>query len=459
MWNLKILNTDNTLYIAIADALERDIRLGELKAGDKMPTHRELAKTIGVNVTTVTRAYKEAEKRGLITSTVGRGTYVTSDMGLNASLINTDTNRNSHIEMGLALPLTSMEPDISSIISKVLHKSHLNNYMAYTQPEGLMRHRQIGSEWVKRFGIQTDAERIIITAGAQHALNCIFSSVFQQGARIAVDNLTYPGVKTVAKRYGLHLEGLPMDNEGMLPQALESACTRNEIKGIYTVSSIQNPTNIIMSEERKISLAQIIKKYNLILVEDDPYHFLSTEKRNPLTKLVPEFGIYIAGLSKAFYAGLRICFTIVPKRLYNRISQAVVDTMWMAPSFNAEIVCECITSKIADQIIEKKREEIRHRARFMTENLASYELSYTPDSMFAWLKLPNDWSSLEFEKAASENGVNVISSDKFTVRSVDPPNYVRLSLTGTDNRNDFEKGIYIILKLLNGEIGIAKGIL
>ncbi|MDD4096315.1 MAG: GntR family transcriptional regulator, partial [Oscillospiraceae bacterium] len=64
MWDLKIIDTDQSLYVAIADAMERDIQLGILKGGERMPTHRELARIVGVNVTTITRAYKEAEKRG-----------------------------------------------------------------------------------------------------------------------------------------------------------------------------------------------------------------------------------------------------------------------------------------------------------------------------------------------------------------------------------------------------------
>ncbi len=459
MWDLKIIDTDKSLYIAIAEAIERDIRVGILKAGEKLPAQRELAKKVGVNVTTITRAYNEAERRGLVASTVGSGTYISSDLGFNSALVNTEKDDKKLIEMGLVLPLYSMEPDLSPIIEKVLHKNDLKEFMAYTPPQGIYRHRLVGSEWIRRSGIDAKPANIIVTAGAQHALNCIFSSVFQPGDRIAVDCLTYPGVKTAARLCGIQLEAVDMDDEGMTPQGLATVCNRYDVKGIYTVSTMHNPTNASMSARRRASIAEIIKRNQLILIEDDLYRFLSSENTGSLTALIPEQSIYISGISKVFYAGLRICFVATPRKYYSRISQAVVDTIWMAPALNAEIACECIASGAADEIITLKRIEIQRRASLLKSKLSGHYFRYLPDSMFAWLKLPDYWSSNEFEKAATDNGVNVVSSDKFSIGGIVPPNYIRVSLSGADSIAEFEKGIDILLKILNREIGIAGGVL
>lgn len=461
MWNLKIINTDKPFYISIADAIERDIKCGILKPGDKMPTHRELAKTVGVNVTTITRAYQEAEKRGLVTATVGRGTYITADLGENSSLINTDTNtkKEKMIEMGLVLPLYSAEPDIRNILSDITCSSDLGEFMKYIPPQGLYRHRKIAAEWIKQFGINAAADKVIITSGVQHAINCILSSVFKPGDHIAVDCMTYPGIKSAAKRCGISLESVSMDKEGMTPQGLEAVCSHNDIKGIYTVARMQNPTNAIMSDKRYNDIAQIIKQHNLILVEDDLYGFLSPEGSRPLSAIVPEQSIYIAGTSKAFYAGLRIGFIVSPERFYNRISQAVVDTVWMAPPLNAEIVCKCISGGIAKEIINLKRMEIKKRAKLMMEELQEYSFKYAGDSMFTWLKLPEFWSSSSFEKEAGCYGINVYSSDKFTVGGIIPPNYIRVSLSGANSILELERGLEILHRLLKREIGHPSGIL
>ncbi len=453
MWDLKIIDTDKTLYVAIADAIERDIRLGVLKPGEKLPTHRGLAKTVGVNVTTITRAFKEAEKRGLVTSIVGSGTYVSSDSGYYPSLLNTEKGPEKLLELGLILPIYAREPDISPVVEKVLHRSNLNEFMAYTPPQGIERHRLAGSEWMKRFGVTADIENVIITAGTQHALNCIFSSVFQPGDRVAADCLVYPGVKTAGRRCGIQLEAVEMDDEGMLPQALDAACRRHAVKGIYTVTAMQNPTNAVMSAKRRAEIAEIIEKNDLILVEDDIYRFLSSQKATTLTQMLPERSVYIAGLSKAFYAGLRTSFVAAPKKLCNKISQAVFDTQWMASSLNAEIACECITSGLADKIIAAKLDEIELRACLIKSTLSGFSYKYVQNSMFAWLKLPDDWSSGDFEKTAYENGVNVIPSEKFAIGGVVPPNYARISLSGADSVAEFEKGLSIVSKMLNYEIG------
>jgi DNA-binding transcriptional MocR family regulator len=459
MWDLRVIDTDKSLYIAVADAIERDIRAGILKAGEKLPPQRDLAKKVGVNVTTITRAYKDAEKRGLVSSIVGSGTYVSSDLGFHAALVNTDKGSDQRIEMGLVLPLYAAEPDITPVIRRVLHKINVNELMGYTPAQGMLRHRQAGSLWMKRFGIEADTENIIVTAGAQHALNCILSSVFQPGDRIAVDYLTYPGIKTAAKICGIHLEAVTMDAEGMTPQGLEAVCSRHDIKGVYTVSTMQNPTNAVMSERRCEAVTQIIKDRGLILIEDDLYRFVSSEDAGALTRRLPEQSIYIAGTSKAFFAGLRVSFVAAPVRFCNRIAQAVVDTLWMAPALNAEIACECITSGLTEEIIAAKRQELRRRVRRLEEVLSVYEYRYVQDSMFVWLKLPDERRSGEFEKTAADNGLNLVAADRFSVGSWAPPNFVRISLSGAETMEEFERGLEILSKMLRYEIGVVGGVI
>lgn len=459
VWDLKVIDVNKSLYLSIADALERDIKAGVLKPGQKMPTHRELAKKVGVTLTTATRAYREAERRGLVTAVVGNGTFVTSDLGFNSSLINTEAHDSRLIEMGLVFPLYSVEPGLREVIDRVLAKSDLRDFMKYSPPQGLLRHRQAGARWVKRFGLNVGPDRVLVTAGAQLAINCIFSSAFEPEDRIAVDGLTYPGVKSAARRCGVRLEGVPLDEEGMIPRELEALCNRHRIKGVYTVACLQNPTNACMSETRRRELAEIVKKYDLLLIEDDLYGFLPEKTPPALSALLPENSVYIAGLSKAFYAGLRVGFIVPPPGLFNSIAQGIIDLIWMAPPICAEIACEAIASGAADKVIRQRRREIGRRAALLHEKLAGFAYKYAEHSMYAWVSLPERWSSAAFELAARENGVNVVGADKFTVGSLPLPNCFRLSITGAASYKEFARGLGILAGILKGESGPVSGIM
>lgn len=448
MWDLKVIDVDKSLYIALADALERDIRSGVLRAGDLLPTHRELAKKVGVTVTTVTRAYAEAARRNLINAIVGKGTFVAADAGVSASLINAEHKEEvPPIEMGLVHPLYSEECCLDMVVAEVLKRGDPHKYIVYADPQGMPRHREIGAAWVGRFGIKAEKDSIIITAGTQHALHCIFSSLFESGDRIAVDCLTFPGVKAAARSNGLRLEAVTMDEFGMVPASLEALCNRHEVKGIYATGNIQNPTNCNMNADRRRAISEIIRRRNLLLVEDDVYGFLAARPQ-PLAALAPQHSIYIAGLSKAFYAGLRVAFVAAPPSLCGRITQGVVDSIWMASPLCAEIACEAITSTIADRIIERKKAELDKRIALFRKKMRGFTFLLGGRNMFAWIKLPEYWTGGLFEQAAQESGIRVVAAEKFTVGHMPPPDFVRVAISAAEDWQTFEAGLDILVEVL-----------
>lgn len=452
MWNPKTINTDQSLYIAVADALERDVENGILKPGEKLPTHRELAELIGINVTTATRAYKEAERRGLITGTVGRGTYISADCGFDPSIMKFAEKHSDIIDLGPIYPLYDSEIDLSKVIEK-LNKTHpLNQFLRYSDPLGFVEHRETGAYWVKRFGITAAADDVVICAGAQHALTCCLTSLFEPGDRIAVDCLTYSGFKALAKSLNIKLEPIPMDSEGMLPDDLEAACRRCSIKGLYVMPSVQNPTNASMSLQRRNKIADIAGRYGLLIIEDDIYSYVNQANPVPLSALLPQNSIYIASVSKAFFAGLRVSFVVAPKHLRLKIAKAVLNTIWMTPPLNAAIVCACILDGLADTIIQTKRQEAIRRFEIARKTLSGYSFASIPTGHYIWLTLPSRWSGSEFEARARKAGVNIFSAEKFIVGSTPPPSAVRISLSAPASKEQLEQGLTIIAGILQEEL-------
>lgn len=454
MWNLKDLNTDMSLYLALVDAIERDINNGILKPGDKLPTQRELARIVGVNVTTVTRAYNEAGKRGLLAASVGNGTYISNDLGMHSSLLDasSDTSLSDYyksIDIGLVKPLEHLDPDIRPIISDVMAQNGFMEYMRYTSPQGLLSHREIAATWISRFHIHTDAAHVLITSGINHALTCTLSALFQPGDKLAVDRYTYPGMKAIAKRLGLQLEAIDMDEEGMSPASLEQVCHRTSIKGVYTMPFIQNPTGARRSEKRTQQLLAIIKKYKLISIEDDMYGYLLPETQVPLAAYYPERSIFLSGISKVCYPGLRTSFVVAPNTFHNLICQAIIDTVSMSPAMNVAIICNCITNNLIDSIIENKRAEIALRASILYELINKDLITYCKGNMFAWIILPVCWTPKTLTEACAKLGVTIMPADKFVVGSQAPLSHIRISLSAADSSLTFKKGLKVLADLIN----------
>ncbi|MBP1745363.1 MAG: aminotransferase class I/II-fold pyridoxal phosphate-dependent enzyme, partial [Firmicutes bacterium] len=195
MWNPKIIDTDKVLYVAIADSIERDINLGVLKPGEKMPPQRSIAKTIGVNLTTISRAYKEAEKRGLISGAVGKGTYVSQNDRKNATLPEVLGKDDEIIELGLIGSVKVEGYDLAELLKAVADDESLESLLDYVPSQGMPRHRVAAAKWITQYGFEADPDRIVICAGATHAINCCLMGIFEPGDRIAVDALTFTGFR------------------------------------------------------------------------------------------------------------------------------------------------------------------------------------------------------------------------------------------------------------------------
>lgn len=448
MWYPKIIDTDKVLYMAIADAIETDILADILKPHDKMPPQRALAKIIGVNLTTISRAYKEAQKRGLIYGSVGNGTYVLQQELDKKEAFEDLKKEENLIDLGLVGSIYAEVIDPSQLLREVANESYVNRLMDYVPSQGLYRHREIAAKWMAQYGIEEDIEATVICSGAIHAINCCLLSCIEPGDRIAVDELTFAGFKNMAQLNGIQLEPIEMDSEGMIPEKLAQACEKQSIKGIYLMPNMQNPTATVMSDQRKEAIAERIRQYDLVLIEDDIYNFTNLKSRRALSELVPDNGIFICGMSKTFFPGLRIAFVKVPRRYLDKFVSAITSTVWMAPPLNAELVTRIIESKTAEEIIQRKRRVIAHRVQMAREILNDFEINTAQNSVYIWLKLPRGWSCSEFESMALIHGVRVISAHKFYVGTQSPPNAVRISLGAVRNEAQLVKGLTLIAQLL-----------
>ena len=281
IWQPDLTASPRPIYRAIADALAADIHCGALDAGARLPTQRDLAHDLGLTVTTVTRGYAEAERRGLITSHVERGTFVRPTTCLPDDL--------SQEGRGIELSVNSMMPhdhgdELGRALDGLVSRTGLERLLGYQPFGGAERHRVTGAAWMARRGLETPLDRVLLTAGAQHAMEVTFATIARRGDLVLTEELTYSGMKALSNHLGFHVRGLPMDADGLRPDAFEDAC-RAGASALYTMPTLQNPTGTIMSEGRRREIASIAARHDVVIVEDDSYGSFVTNHAPPLASL------------------------------------------------------------------------------------------------------------------------------------------------------------------------------
>ena len=136
-----------------------------------------------------------------------------------------------------------------------------------------------------------------MTAGAQHGITVTLAALTQPGDRIATECLTYNGIKPVAAMLGVRLEGLPMDAQGLLPDAFEDACKRGPLRALYCIPTGHNPTTSIMPPARRHAIAAIALRHGVAVIEDDIFASLLPVRHEPISMLAGDLGclLHIAG--------------------------------------------------------------------------------------------------------------------------------------------------------------------
>ncbi len=221
-------------YISIANRLEQDIVSGNLPENTKLPPQRELADFLDLNLSTITKAYKMCELKGLLYAVTGKGTFVSP--GIDAQ--DTFLERNSSvIELGIIKPFYEYNQQVLSAARLVTARPGAEKLLEYGDPLGTKRQRRAASGWLRHLGIEAAWENILVTAGAQNALSIILISLFQTGDNIAVDHFTYTNFKGLANFLRIRLIAVDTDDCGMSPSSLLQLCKNTEVKAVYLMPS------------------------------------------------------------------------------------------------------------------------------------------------------------------------------------------------------------------------------
>ena len=447
--NLKLPESDLPVYQRLAEAISDRIARGQLSEGDRLPPHREIARAVGVNVTTVTRAISILQQRGLIEARPGRGTVVASRAIDGGSFKSAPSDEAGLIDLSVNRPATSAYLETLALLSPRLAKDRrFGAVRDYHPPEGPAWAREAVAAWLKGVAGAGDPSTVVLADGAQHGLACVFRAVAQRGDVILCDAITYQGIGALCRSQELDLRGLPMDRGGMRPEAFEAACINWRPRAVFLVPSLHNPTTITLDEERRHALAAIARRHNVLIIEDDVYRSLLEDSPPSFATLEPELTIHVSCLSKSIAPGLRYGFVVAPRALLGHVATALRIDCWSINPLTALIATTILEDGSASKMIEAQRVELRARQAILREVLSSFDVQTHETSPHAWLHLPEPWRDAAFARACRQRGVGVLPMEAFAVGRDTSIHAVRIHLGAAPSAADLKHALTTIADLL-----------
>jgi DNA-binding transcriptional MocR family regulator len=434
-------------YLALAGEIEAKIRSGELRPGSQLPPQRDLAKERSVNVSTVTRAYRELQNLNLVVGSTRRGTIVTSEGAMPrvdraatpAGVIDLTVNRPAvdDFRERLAEALPNLAVDI-----------RFRELQEYQPPEGPAWARRAGQRWIALNGFDPAMEDVVVTSGAQHALLAVVSSLIEPGDVIVCDRLTYYGLKALAQMFRFRIVGIGSDEQGMSAEELAQACRAERVKAVFTVPSMHNPSVITMSETRRRELAEIAERYDLTVIEDDVYGPMLGSRPPAIATLVPQRTYHISSLSKALAPGLRVGYLTCPPGRAVVAAEAVRTTAWMPAPLPLLVASRWLEDGTANAILKAQLAELRARHTLVSTILAGQSFNADPRCMFIWLRLPAPWRAEDFAANVRAHGVAVMPSAAFASDRQPVEHAVRVNVGCASSREQLATALRIIAATL-----------
>ena len=446
-WKPDISKITGPKYAALAELLESDIKSGKLKAGTKLPPQRELADFLDLNLSTISKVYKLCGQKGLLSASVGNGTYVSADAAAEPVLLCGKADPRI-IEMGAIVPSVAGNLKVKQYTERLLKKPDALDLFSYGAPEGTKRQREAGVTWLRKSGFCTDTEHIVPAAGGQNALTAVLGALFETDDKIGTEPMTYPGVKTAAKMFGIHLLPVRSHNREVTEKGIRYAVQNENIKGLYVIPDYQNPTAHTMSLETRKMIAKVAMEEHLLVIEDGINNLLAEKPMPPIASFAPEQTIYISSLSKTVSPGLRTAFVYVPDKFHEKLVTALYSMNISISPLLATVSAALIEDGVADEIIAERQSGIMERNLIVNKILDGFVMPGGLTAPLRYLQLPEHFTGKSFEICARQAGVEVYGAERFSVGNRLPEKAIRISITSPPSLEVLTDGLERLRELL-----------
>ncbi len=441
MWSPHLKGGDTPLYIQLADEMASSIANGELRIGEKLPAQRQLAWHLNINLSTVTKAFQLASKRHLISGEVGRGTYILAQSS-EAQLYELQQSQNEQlIDLSTHVPASfESDNDLIATVNQLTTGETSNQFNEYLSPHAL-KHIQISaSKWLKQLNYDIEAEFCIATNTAQNALLVSLLACCDKNDVVLVDELTFPGMKTVAKQLKLKLHGVKMDEKGLIPDSLDLALRSTGARVLVSDPTLQNPTASCMSAERQAQICHLIKKHNILFIEE--YVVGSLANTPPISGPIKKHSLVITSFAKAVNPGVRFAVIAGKHPVIQLLLKETHATTWQLCPLMSQVACQWINSGLAQTRREKHIEEMNVRFRLFKTIFPSSDYPGNANiSSHVWLATRRN--SEQVQQLLHHLGVEVVPSKYFAV-SHQFPHFIRVSLSAAKTIKQLKIALSII---------------
>lgn len=477
-------NIPTPIYIQIKNEIREMIYSGILPKGFSLPSERKLAEELCVSRSTVIKAYEELKALGLLDSHMGKGTKVIIEN--DTKTLNNeektmplswyqffDSNiapANDHtiidiIDMieckntiyfsgGVADPELYPVENISRL-QQNLYSKYGKDMLNYSAVEGYYPLRESISHLMKLRHISASPKEIMILSGSMQGIDFVSRTFITPRDVVIVEEPTFMGALQLFKLAGAKIVGVPMDEEGLKTDVLEILLNKYKPKFIYTVPTFQNPSGRLMSLKRRYKLLQLSYKYQVPIIEDDPYGELRYDSIPiPPLKALDQYGyvIYLSTFSKTLFSGMRVGWVAAPSPVIKKFSmiKQMTDLHTNAPS--QYTLDNFLREGLYEDHIKTICKEYSHKRDVMVEALEKGKnlgINFTipPGGYYIWCKIPDEIVQPQLLIKSSHKGIVYTPGNVFYPEESDGNNYIRLNFTFESTKNIYE-GIARLLEAI-----------
>ena len=345
--------------------------------------------------------------------------------------------------------------EIIQELTEIVVEKYASGAFQYGPTEGFWPLREALEDYLAKRDINAGAGEILIASGSQGVLDAIGKVLITRGDRVAVEAPTYLGALQAFTPYEPEYVRMDTDQDGLIPGSLERVLAAGNIKFIYLVPTFQNPTGRTVPLERRREIANIIKKHNTLLVEDDPYGELRYRGRNipPIKTLAPDNVVYISTLSKVFAPGLRIGFCHAPEQIRKWLVIVKQGIDLHTSTFNQALAAEYIAGGFLERHLPKIIDLYRPKQEAMLGALDTYfpegfKWSRPEGGMFLWVEGPEGFDMEELYWKAVKRNVAFVPGKYFYTSQREGIETMRLNYTMADEQT-IDNSIRILSEVIN----------